>query len=293
MDAQNAIARAQAFCQAIGEPTELEAVATYSVDRDEIGRPTRYYQPVWVVKFSDAKSDEITVAVSDENGFVCGYDLQPFDPWVTRDTEDKVVIGSMLMKGIIREKAEDYRRHAGLIEKLRYSDVCLSKSNKSDKRGDSYWYVYYDRVAYGTPYQHQSLIISVDPETGRLEGFSLNFSTAAATSFDQRLSERQAFVLAQSYLSVYKNSQIRDDPAKLVYVAQDEKHLILAWEINYKMDKNFRSLSSLLIDDQTRRPILEEYGYGYAALIRCHHALLRLRQLLERGVHLLSNSRRR
>lgn len=255
MDEADAIIRAREFCEAIGQGTELKAEAVYSSDPTDMSRDTRYYRPVWTVKFYKSGVVYQTVAISAENGMVCGYTNDRLYLWSYLETSnDQDPVGILLTEDEAKEKASFYRHHAGLTEDLKFAEAILVRTNDGDKKGDNYWIIYYDRVAFDIPYQDQGLNISLAPETGQLQGFGLNFTSAAATSFNRHLSKNQALALAAVYLPKFAGNQIHR--ANLVHFALSEKTPALAWRIDYNVRHHNRGMR-LLINARTGWIIME------------------------------------
>lgn len=185
MTEENAIQRAIAFCQQIGQPAL--AVAEVRFLPNGIDDRLPYWKPQWLVTFRDRLEVRVDV-----EGTISRY----LNLYRNSDAERHAV-----PCGPLHAEAEALLRAQAIFQAIKAPPELVFQNFDSiaqvQRRG---WCIYWQRYFNGIPYHAQGLFLCLDAETGQLTHLSLHFKTLEPTNTVILISSEQAAVIARQEL---------------------------------------------------------------------------------------------
>ncbi len=172
MTQAQALARAAAFCQAVGVPSQ-PGQATFPAGasrfpeiRTSSPLPDTYFQPRW-----DVRSGRTEMEVVDATGIVTKYFA--FGSYDSRSA------GKAIPRSQALTRAALVVRSTGLTKPLGQPEVQETQITSPPTRGGHLWSIVYPRQAQGHPVHSQQVTVMLQAETGTLQGLGVTFPTPA------------------------------------------------------------------------------------------------------------------
>lgn len=188
LNATQAVQAARAFCDRIGQPVPTSVSGTASFAVDALGPPGHYWQPIWDVTFPG----KAEVEVADATGIITDYHNDAY--YITH--RDNSPAGEALPQQEAILRAKEALDATGQREPLLFWQASLDHYSDPPLANTSIWSVRWYRAAEGVPYRGQHASLSLDAQTGEVEGLVLMFGSAPLASAVRALRQEDAINVA-------------------------------------------------------------------------------------------------